>query len=54
MGKKVLMFGEIEIKKKYFITTIKVLFFKKDVDIEKVLASINICSGKKKVLSNYI
>ena len=47
MGKKILMLGEIEIKKKYFITAIKALFFKKGVDIEKVLASSNICSGKK-------
>ena len=41
MSKEILMFGHIEIKKN---TAIKVLFLK-DVDIEKVLASIKISSG---------
>ena len=34
-GKDISMFSDIEIQKK--ITTIKILFFLKDVDVEKVL-----------------
>ena len=46
MGKEILAFDDIEIEENTF-TTIKVLFFKKDVDIEKVLVSNNISSGEK-------
>ena len=39
------MFGDIEIEKKINFTTIKVQFFKENVDIEKVLVSKKISSG---------
>ena len=48
MDKETLTFGDIKIEKKFF-TAIKVLFFKKDVDIEKVLVSNKISSGEKKL-----
>ena len=43
--KENLTFSDIEIEKINF-TTIRLLFFKKDVDIEKVLVSSKISSGK--------
>ena len=43
--KENLTFSDIEIEKINF-TTIRLLFFKKDVDIEKVLVSNKISSGK--------
>ena len=43
--KENLMFSDIEIEKINF-TGIRLLFFKKDVDIEKVLVSSKISSGK--------
>ena len=43
--KENLTFSDIEIEKIKF-TTIRLLFFKKDVDIEKVLVSNKISSGK--------
>ena len=48
MGKETLTFGDIEIeKKKKKFTAIKILFLKKDVDIEKVLLSNKISSSEK-------
>ena len=43
--KENLTFSDIEIEKINF-TTIRLLFFKKDVDMEKVLVSSKISSGK--------
>ena len=43
--KENLTFSDIEIEKINF-STIRLLFFKKDVDIEKVLVSSKISSGK--------
>ena len=46
MGKEILMFRDIEIEKINF-TAIRLLFFVKDVDIEKVLVSDKISFGEK-------
>ena len=46
MSKKMLTFGNIEIEKNFF-TEIRLPFFKKDVDIEKVLLYNKICFGEK-------
>ena len=46
MSKKILAFGILKLKKINF-TTIEVLFFKKDVDIEKVVVSNKKSSGEK-------
>ena len=46
--KENLTFSDIEIEKINF-TGIRLLFFKKDVDIEKVLVSSKISSGKKAI-----
>ena len=48
MGDEILTFGDIEIEKINF-TAIKALFFKKDVNIKKVLVSKKILSGDKKL-----
>ena len=48
MGNEILTFGDIEIQKINF-TAIKALFFKKDVNIKKVLVSKKILSGDKKL-----
>ena len=48
MGNEILTFGDIEIEKINF-TAIKALFFKKDVNIKKVLVSKKILSGDKKL-----
>ena len=48
MGDEILTFGDIEIEKINF-TDIKALFFKKDVNIKKVLVSKKILSGDKKL-----
>ena len=47
MGKEILTFGDSEIKKKKNFTARRLLFFKKDVGIEKVLVSNKVSSGKK-------
>ena len=44
MGKEILTFGDVEIKKRNFFA-IKVLFFLEHADIEKVLVSNKISSG---------
>ena len=51
MGKEILKKEHLAILKlkKINFTTIKVLFFKKDVDIEKVLVSRKISSGEKTI-----
>ena len=46
MGKEILTFGNFEIEKNKFYLS-KILIFLKDVNIEKVLASNKISSGKK-------
>ena len=46
MAKEILMFRYIEIEKINF-TTIRLLFFLRDVDIEKVLVSKKISFGEK-------
>ena len=46
MGKGILMFGDIEIEKKKFYRH-EIPIFKKDVDIEKILAPKKISSGEK-------
>ena len=52
-GKEILKFDDIEIEKISF-TAIKVLFFKKDVYIEKVLVSKKISYGEKKNVSTLL
>ena len=47
MGKKILTFRDIEIEKKSF-TAIRLIFYLKDVDIEKALVSNKISFGEKK------
>ena len=50
MSKEILIFGDIEIekkKKKNKITGVRVLFFKKDVEVDKVLVSKKFSSGEK-------
>ena len=47
MGRKVLAFGGIELKKK--LLPLKNLFFLQDIDIEKVLVSNKISSSQKNV-----
>ena len=47
MDKNFLTFGDIEIEKKKDFTAMKVLFFKKDVNIKKVLVSNKISSCEK-------
>ena len=46
MGKEILTFGDIEIKK---FENFKSLFFSKDVDFEDILVSNKISSGEKKM-----
>ena len=48
MGKEILSFVYIEIERKK-ITAVRLQFFLKDVDIEKVLVSKKISFGEKKL-----
>ena len=48
IDKEILTFGDIEIEKNKFYHHKSCIFYK-DVDIEKVLVSNNILSGKKKL-----
>ena len=47
MIKEILTFGDIELKKKKKITVVRVLFFKKDVEVDEVLVSKKFSSGEK-------
>ena len=47
MGKEILTYGDIETEKNKLLATIILLFFKKDVDIEKVLVCNKISIGGK-------
>ena len=46
MGKEILTYGDIETEKNKLLATIILLFFKKDVDIEKVLVCNKISIGE--------
>ena len=46
MGKEILTFGDTEIEKRKF-TALRLLFFKKNVDIKKALVSNKISFGEK-------
>ena len=56
MGKEILTYGDIETEKDKLLATIILLFFKKDVDIEKVLVCNKISIGEKycKYLIGYL
>ena len=47
MGKEILTYGDIETEKNKLLATIILPFFRKDVDIEKVLVCNKISIGKK-------
>ena len=53
MGKEILTFGDIEIEKSKFYLH-ETPFFKKYVDIEKVLVSNKISFGEKKTISTLL